>query len=317
MNDVSMDEAVRGLAERVGTLALRQRLGIESDREAQIFGQGRNFFHLENWYSVHSLIRNTLRLALLHGRGRRNALALRVRHNRVPIRGLPAAFDGFTLLQLSDLHLDMNEGLPRVLTQTVAGLDYDACVLTGDYRARTFGSCQGALEGLELLAGALRAPAYAVLGNHDSIRMVPPMEAMGLRVLLNEAVALEREGAALHLVGIDDPHYYRADNIERAVRDLPHAAPSVLLSHSPEMYRHAAHAGFDLMLCGHTHGGQICLPGGRPILCNARAPRRLCAGPWTHHGMAGYTSVGSGVSIVDVRLNCRPEVTLHRLAAVQ
>ncbi len=317
MNDFPMDETLHGLAARIGALALRQRLGIESDREAQIFGQGRKFFHLENWYSIHSVIRSALRLSLLHGRGRRNALALRVRHNRVSIPALPPAFEGFTLLHLSDLHLDMNAQLPRVLSEAVAGLRYDACVLTGDYRAKTFGSSDAALAGLQSLAAALRGPAYAVLGNHDSIRMVPAMEALGLRVLLNESTALERSGAAVHLVGIDDPHYYRADNLERAIREVPPGQPAVLLSHSPEMYRHAAHAGFDLMLCGHTHGGQICLPGGRPLLCNARAPRRMCAGPWQYHRMAGYTSVGSGVSIVDVRLNCRPEVTLHRLHAAQ
>ena len=87
----------------------------------------------------------------------------------------------------------------------------------------------------------------------------------------------------------------------------------MLLSHTPELYRQAAHAGFDLMLCGHTHGGQICLPGGVPVLTNADCPRRYCAGRWRHHRMHGYTSRGTGVSMVDVRLNCPPEVTLHRL----
>ncbi|HSD96826.1 MAG TPA: hypothetical protein VLB06_06745, partial [Sulfuricaulis sp.] len=87
----------------------------------------------------------------------------------------------------------------------------------------------------------------------------------------------------------------------------------ILLSHTPEAYRNAAHAGFRLMLCGHTHGGQICLPGGIPIITDADCPRALVAGPWMYHGLIGYTSVGAGASIVDVRLNCPPEITLHRL----
>ena len=67
------------------------------------------------------------------------------------------------------------------------------------------------------------------------------------------------------------------------------------------------------MLCGHTHGGQICLPGGVPVMTNADCPRKYCVGAWRYHGMHGYTSRGTGVSMVDVRLNCPPEVTLHRL----
>jgi hypothetical protein len=67
------------------------------------------------------------------------------------------------------------------------------------------------------------------------------------------------------------------------------------------------------MLCGHTHGGQICLPGGYPLTWDARCPRRLAAGAWSYGGMAGYTSVGAGSSVVNARLNCLPEITIHRL----
>jgi len=67
------------------------------------------------------------------------------------------------------------------------------------------------------------------------------------------------------------------------------------------------------MLCGHTHGGQICLPGGVPLLTDADCPRALARGAWKYHNLIGYTSVGAGSCIVDVRLNCPPEVTLHRL----
>jgi hypothetical protein len=88
---------------------------------------------------------------------------------------------------------------------------------------------------------------------------------------------------------------------------------SILLSHTPEAYRRAAHAEYNLMLCGHTHGGQICLPGGLPVLTDTASPRRFARGAWCYHGMIGYTSAGAGTSIVDVRLNCPPEVTLHRL----
>jgi predicted MPP superfamily phosphohydrolase len=88
---------------------------------------------------------------------------------------------------------------------------------------------------------------------------------------------------------------------------------SILLSHTPEIYRQAAHAGFKLLLSGHTHGGQICLPGAIPLTLDSVLPRRMGAGAWKYHDMVGYTSVGVGSCIVPVRLNCPPEITLHCL----
>jgi predicted MPP superfamily phosphohydrolase len=305
------------LGARLGRVHIRQRLSLESEYERHVFRRGTHFFHLENWYSVHGLIRAVLRLAGLHGRGRRNARRLRLVRNEVPLADLPRAFDGYTILQLSDLHLDMGGGFVERLIERVRGLDYDLCVLTGDFRYRTFGPCEPALEAMARLRPHLGRKVYAVLGNHDSLRMVPPLEDMGVRVLLNESVALKRRGAAVYLAGIDDAHFFRADNLHKAAHDIPHDAVSILLSHTPEAWRNAAHAGFQFMLCGHTHGGQICLPGGIPVMIDADCPRRYARGAWRYRDLVGYTSVGAGSSIVDVRLNNRPEVTLHVLRASQ
>ena len=122
-----------------------------------------------------------------------------------------------------------------------------------------------------------------------------------------------RGGESIYLASIDDAHYYRVDNIEKAASAIPPDAFSILLSHIPEVYRHAAHAGFDLLLSGHTHGGQICLPGSIPITLSSVLPRRFGSGAWKYHDMVGYTSVGAGSSIVAVRINCLPEITLHHL----
>ncbi|MGZ5862753.1 MAG: metallophosphoesterase, partial [Methyloceanibacter sp.] len=104
-----------------------------------------------------------------------------------------------------------------------------------------------------------------------------------------------------------------ADNIEKAASAIPDDAFSILISHTPEIYRQAAHAGFNLLLAGHTHGGQICLPGGIPITLDSVLPRSMGAGAWKHANMIGYTSVGAGSSVVPVRFNCPPEITLHHL----
>jgi len=201
----------------------------------------------------------------------------------------------------------------RRLIELLPGLAYDLCVLTGDYRGKTFGPCEATIEGMARVCRHIVAPIYGVLGNHDSIRMVPALEEMGIRMLLNEAETLERGDQSLHLIGIDDAHYYRADNIEKAVSRLPGGEFSILLSHTPEIYRQAAHADFDLLLSGHTHGGQICLPGAVPITLDSVLPRRMGSGLWRYRDMVGYTSVGVGSSIVAARLNCPPEITLHRL----
>lgn len=148
--------------------------------------------------------------------------------------------------------------------------------------------------------------------------LLHPLKSWSLRQsrsgsLLNECAVIGCGSASLYLAGVDDAHFYRADNIEKAATNIPQGCVSILLSHTPEIYRQAAHAGFDLMLSGHTHGGQICLPGEIPILLEAKVPRALGAGAWRHSGMAGYTSVGAGSSVVPVRFNNRPEITLHRL----
>ena len=306
------DATVNKLEQRLGRLHAKQRLGIETEHEAQIFGQGINFFHIENWYSIHSLIRSMLKLSGLYWRGQRNAERVQVRHNKICSSKLRGGFNNFTLLHMSDLHVDMNEGAMRRLAELLPDLDYDACVMTGDYRAGTFGPFDAALEGMKRLRSRLRGPIYAVLGNHDSIRMIPDLEEMGIRMLLNECEPISRGSDSIYLAGIDDAHYYRVDNIEKAASKIPHDGFSILLSHTPEVYRQAAHAGFDLLL-RHTHGGQICLPGSIPITLDSVLPRHMGSGTWKYHDMVGYTSVGVGSSIVAVRINCLPEITLHHL----
>jgi uncharacterized protein len=275
-----MNEAVLNkLERRLGRLHARLRLGIEADHEAQIFGQGINFFHIENWYSIHSVIRTTLKLMGLYWRGRRNAEQIQIRHNHIGMTTLPNRFDGFTLLHISDPHADMNEGAMRRLMELLPDVTYDVCVLTGDYRGPTFGPFDAALESLARVRSHLKGPVYGVLGNHDTIRMVPELEEM-------------------------------------AASDIPDNGFSILLSHTPEIYRQAAYADFDLLLGGHTHGGQICLPGSIPITLDSVLPRHMGSGPWQYGDMMGYTSVGVGCSIVPVRINCPPEITLHHLQCI-
>jgi len=306
-------DILRKLEERLGPLHARKRLGIETDHEAQVFGQGLTFFHWENLYSAPAIIRNALKLTGLYWRARRNAERIIVKRNEVRSAALPSLFDGYKILHISDMHVDMNEAAMQHLIEIVDGMQYDLCVLTGDYRGKTFGPFEAALEGVASVRSHLKQPIYGVLGNHDTIQMVPALEAMGIRMLLNECEVITRGDQRIHLAGIDDAHFFRVDNIEKAASQIPKEEFSILLSHTPEVYRQAAHANFSLMLSGHTHGGQLCLPGSIPIKLEAVLPRRMGAGAWHYHNMSGYTSVGAGSSVLAVRLNCPPEITLHCL----
>src|SRR5215831_9362026 len=301
------------LEKRLGRLYARQRLGVERDHEGQVFGQGLGFFHIENSRLVARIIEVLLKSSGTYSIGVRNAANVELRHNIVRLSRLPAAFNSFSILHLSDLHCDLSERAMSRVAEILDRVIYDICVITGDYRGRTFGSFEACLRGVAALRSTIRGAVYGILGNHDSILMLPHLEQLEIRMLMNESIVIERDGARLHLAGIDDAHFYRTDNMEKAAEHIPHDECSILLSHTPEIYRQAAHAGFDLMLSGHTHGGQICLPGRIPLTLASVLPRQLGAGAWHHQGLLGYTSVGAGTVLVPARFNCPPEITLHRL----
>ncbi len=301
------------LIERVGETHFRQRNTIELNHADDVFGRGRTLFHIQNAEWAMSALNFGLRVTGLYKRGRRNVLDIRLVENSFYLPGLPQAFAGYTILQISDLHVDITPGLAEAVVERVRGLEYDLCVITGDFRWQTSGPEDKALAEMSKVIPYLKKPVYAVLGNHDFLQFVPPLEAMGLPFLLNESVSLNRNGERIYLSGVDDPHFYETDNLQKAGDEIPPAAFSILLAHSPEIYRQAAAAGYDVVLCGHTHAGQICLPGRIPLLNNANCPRSLVYGPWEFHRTQGYTSAGTGSSGVPVRFFCPPEVTLHQL----
>ena len=266
-----------------------------------------------NLHSTPKLIRGALKSVGLYRRARANAARVQVEENILRFANLPEAFDDFTILHISDMHVDISDEAMRQLAELLPGLRCDLCVLTGDFRGKTYGPFDATLEGLTWLHPRLPEPVYAVLGNHDSILMVPGLEAIGIRCCSTNA---RRSSAAITRStspASTTPHFYRLGDIAKAAADIPQTAFSILLSHTPEVYREAASAGFDLLLGGHTHGGQICLPGAIPITLGSALPRRMGSGAWAYGGMTGYTSVGVGSCVEPVRLNCPPAITLHRL----
>ena len=259
-----------------------------------------------------------LRITGLWRRGVRNAHDIGLTHLELAFDDLPAAFDGFRILQLSDLHIDfLAEPLESALA-LVAGETIDLCVLTGDYRKRVSGPFEQIMPTVERLVDRLAARhgVLAILGNHDCAEMAGAFEACGITVLVNESWSIRRQGAEIHLTGTDDVHYYYTDLARTALEDAPPGF-KIALIHSAELADAAAAAGFRLYLAGHTHGGQVCLPSGRPIITHMSGHRSYAAGLWRHDQMTGYTTSGIGVSGLPVRFNSRGEaviVTLRRAA---
>lgn len=307
------NDAFRTVAARLGAHLLRKRLHRQADLRARLVHQGEGPLAIERVIPVDRIITGTLKFSGLAARGRANCLRIRTVTREQPLGNLPPAFDGFRLLHLSDLHLDLVAGFTDPLVELINQTPHDLAVITGDFADHPAGYFHDCLGDIRRIAAALGPGALAILGNHDIIEIVPHLEEAGMRVLLNENTVIERRGEKLWLAGVDDPHFYRTHDLEAARRGIPQGACSILLAHSPAVYDEARHYGFNFMLSGHTHGGQICLPGGLALVRNGRCPPAQFLGAWNHHGLHGYTSPGTGSCGVPARFNCPPEITVHVL----
>lgn len=220
---------------------------------------------------------------------------------------LPPAFDGFRILHLADLHfMKRDPAFGAAIAEHVRGIEADLCVMTGDYRYEHFGNYDHVFRDLRGLLAAIRARhgVLAVLGNHDLSAFVEPFRAMGVDVLINESRELRLRGDRILFAGVDDPHRFQCDDIHAAMAEVPPEEFTVLLAHSPELGPVAPGHGVDLYLCGHTHCGQVCLPGVGALFWNARVPRKYAQRLWRKGRTWGYTSPGLGTTDLPVRFAC-------------
>ena len=315
MTPLHEQEALTKLIDRIGSAHAGKRLEMQSHYSALLLGSHHIHVHMEEFPAIAWLIKASLKTTGLWGRAVSNSTNYRIVEHTVPLPHLPEAFEGFRILHLSDLHIEGMIDKGQALQRILPTLQYDLCVLTGDFRFRTYGSYDKTLRLMEQLVSTIHAQfgITGILGNHDWLEMVPGLEQAGIRMLLNETQALEKGSEAIWLLGLDDVHYYETGDLEKTVGAAPTDAVRILLVHSPEIIPEAFTAGMDLYLCGHSHGGQICLPGGTPIITHCRCARSYKAGPWQHESMRGYTSRGVGTSLFPIRLFCQPEIIIHTL----
>ena len=298
--------------ERLGKETYTKRRQEEDDRIAEFCQYVSPKFTYIKIHFIRPFEIFVMKLLGLYKKGYSEFHNIEIVENLITIPDLPRDLQGFTILQMSDLHIDLDPTLLKSISLALYGLKYDVAVLTGDYKNLTVGDWKDAVGLMAKLRTDLTAPTYAVLGNHDTLDMVEPLEAAGYKVLLNESAVLEHKRKKVLLAGVDDPYIYQTHDIARSLAGAPDADLKVLLAHAPTIYAEAENAGFDLMLCGHTHGGQVCLPNGTPIFNHGRCPRSYISGRWRLGNLFGYTSRGTGGCGVPIRFFCRPEITLHR-----
>jgi uncharacterized protein len=243
----------------------------------------------------------------------------RVVERQVRITGLDPRLDGLRIAQLSDLHVG-------TLTPKSWGLAWsraanrrapDLAVVTGDMVT----SGTDYHEDVADVVGALRAKlgVFVCMGNHDYFGEGEPLISMlrerGARVLRNEGVVIDRGGATLWLAAIDDT-WTRRDDLARALSDRPPGATTVLLAHDPVRFDQAAEAGVELVLSGHTHGGQIAVPFFSRAIGLANLAHRYRVGFYPRGRSTLYVNPGLGTTGPPMRLGVAPEVTILVLRAV-
>jgi predicted MPP superfamily phosphohydrolase len=232
------------------------------------------------------------------------------------LRRLPLAFDGLRIGHLTDIHHSLFtplEDIQRAVHLTNL-LRPDLVALTGDYVTLSPTYIWPVAQAL----GKLRAPLgmFAVLGNHDF--QVDPGEitrafrAQHIRVLRNSHFALRAGSARLWVVGVDDL-WWGADDLATALRSVPARDPKILLCHNPLGIRQAAAHGIDIVLSGHTHGGQVRLPVVGSVYGRSRFGERFVEGWNRLDGTQIYVSRGIGKVLLPVRLGCPPEIACLRV----
>lgn len=253
----------------------------------------------------------------------------RLVRQQIPLRRLPAAFDGLTILQLSDFHYDPYfSATPIAAAVRMANeLGPDLVVLTGDFvtspvfhRSNLIQRSEALIEPCAEALRGLSAPfgVWAVLGNHDVFadphHIMLCLRSAGIQILRNDAAPIEREGQRFWLSGIGDV-LAGDSNLGKALRGIPQDDAVVLLAHEPDFADHAARFSVDLQLSGHSHGGQVCFPLLGPVYLPHMA-RKYPIGLRQVGQLMLYTNVGIGTLIVPVRWNCPPEVTLITLRSL-
>lgn len=239
---------------------------------------------------------------------------LTIERQPIFLRRLPRALEGFRIVQLSDIHHSPFTGSAQVerAIEAANSLDADIIALTGDYVSHE----RAYIAPCATMLGRLRARhgVYAILGNHDhwtdAALITDLFQLAGIRMLVNEGMRFSARGASFWLAGVDDT-MVGLEDLPLALAGSSRDEMKLLLAHNPIILRRAARSGVDLVLSGHTHGGQVTWRSERSA--SGRPRRRLLKGLGRQGQTQIYVTRGLGTSVLPIRYGCPPEVSLLEL----
>ena len=249
---------------------------------------------------------------------RRSAVV--VRDVNIPIAGLPRSLDGLRIAHVSDLHFRAWNAVHQAAQDRLASLDYDLLVATGDFAGKPR-QWELAAELMCRFFGPLAdsAPTYGVLGNHDE-PLIATVPDLPLTLLRNRSIPVELRGTTVEMAGVEQ-NFRDGEDLEGTLHQEPGHALSVLLAHYPSTVFRVPPGRVDLVLSGHTHGGQIRWPLVGCVWTNDKLPVRMARG--LHRVGPTWLHITAGVGLsapVYVRINCPADVsvlTLRRLSRAE
>jgi len=232
---------------------------------------------------------------------------IEVTRRAMAIRNLPAHLDQTTAVQISDLHLNQTDGIHTKMIDLIKTENPHFVFFTGDLinESAAIGHAVDIFREIRPVGGT-----WAVVGNSDRSSdavdsLQTQLKSVGVRYLVNASAQIE---TGLWLVGVDDPSAFLSD-VGAAIQDVPSDAPRILLGHSPDIVDQLNGARFDLMLAGHTHGGQVNLPFFDGAWMLNGPSSKYVKGLYNVHGSPLYVNRGIGTAKVPIRLGARPEIT--------
>lgn len=289
-----------------------QRKHLESHRKSHLYGRIRYSLFAKVVLKVLKVI---FRIKFIRSIFQKLALKIVVKEHTLDFSELPSAFHNYKILHMTDFHLDLNPYLAEVIGETIVNLDYDLVLLTGDYQDSYKLDSKEIAPYLKTIKNHIKpkVPIIATLGNHDNTGTAYTLKDLGVEVLINKPLRLAKQNDHITILGLDDIHSFFTPCTLKSLNHLQKDEFNILAVHSPEMFSQAASAKVNLYLCGHTHGGQVCLPNGYPLITYSKSPHHMANGLWSFEGMLGYTNTGTGTSGIPLRAFCPGEVAVLTL----
>ena len=241
--------------------------------------------------------------------------SIAIKHYTIVINNLPEEFEGFTILHLTDLHAKQYGDKQEKLLTIINRQSFDMVAITGDVMDKNNPDAEPALS---LVRGLSSKPIFFVPGNHEwwhDFSIKPLLEDYGVKILENKKYKYSKGNSYIWIAGVDDP-YLRRDNLDEALDGLADSQPRVLLAHAPNIFPTAAMSNIQLVLAGHTHGGQVRLPlVGALVAPGQGFFPKYDYGQFTSGSTNMIVNGGLGESVLPIRFYNRPEIVLVKMVS--